>query len=417
MKTPAPLTILTHLTLISLYLSSEPAPTSSTPPEYPKHIIPNTSDAPELNYSPFVFKGGLANIPKLEKIETGGEDALFYSPNLLAVADGVGGWALQGIDSSKYSRKLIENARDFFQKNPEHYSQYPKDLLVECAKNNYEMGTSTLVLVTLWNKFLKVGFLGDSGYMILAPALKQLPQNRGYNIIWEAKEISKEQEHAFNFPFQIGMNGDDPELKAQAFQHEVSYGSLVIVMSDGVLDNFFPHDIEYALNEYVETIKMKHGRGLRHVVENFDGQYFSEYLAQKTYAISERNDFVSPFAVGAMQAGLIAEGGKMDDISVVAAMIRFTDAARPEELKVGLCNLYFYSNYIIVNIIAIKCLTLKKPLPPMPTPPASETPTNSEEPSSSSTSSQENTTPPSETSTQDQDKQNSEEQPATDTDL
>ena len=324
---------------------------SSPTPEYPKHIIANNPDEPELNYSTFKFKGGLANQPKLEKIQTGGEDALYYSDNLLAVADGVGGWALQGIDSSKYSRKLIENARDFFQKNPEHYSQYPKDLLVECAKNNFETGTSTLVLATLWDKYLKIGFLGDSGYMLFAPMLKTLPQNRGYNIIYEAKVISQEQEHAFNFPFQIGMNGDDPELKAQAFQHEVTYGYLVVVMSDGVLDNMFPHDVEYTLNEYVEILKQQHGRGLRHVVENFDGEHFSEYLTEKTYALSQKTDFVSPFAVGAMKAGMIAQGGKMDDISVVSAMIRFTDVARPEELKVD----FIFFGLIIETASADAC--------------------------------------------------------------
>lgn len=303
--------------------------------EYPKHIIPNDPNEPELKYSPFYFKGGLANEPKMEKVETGGEDSLYYSKNLMAVADGVGGWALQGIDSSRYSKKLIENARDFFRKNPEHYSQHPKDLLVECAKNNFEMGTSTLVVATLWNKFLKVGFLGDSGYLIMKPVLKKLPQNRGFNIIYEAEVVSKEQEHDFNFPFQIGFNGDDPELKAQSFQHEVNYGHLVVVVSDGVLDNMYSHDIEYLLNRYVEEIKNVHGRGLRHVVENFDADFFSKLLAHKALELSQKTDIVSPFAVGAMRAGLIAQGGKMDDISVVSAMIRFTQEAMPEELKVA----------------------------------------------------------------------------------
>ena len=146
--------------------------------------------------------------------------------------------------------------------------------------------------------------------------------------------VSKEQEHAFNFPFQIGINGDDPELKALSFQHEVNYGHLIVLVSDGVLDNLFPHDVEYVLNTYIEEIKQVHGRGLRNVVENFDGKYFSEFLAKKTLEISQKTDIISPFAVGAMNTGLLALGGKMDDISIVSAMIRFTDEARPEELKV-----------------------------------------------------------------------------------
>lgn len=32
-------------------------------------------------------------IPHPEKVHKGGEDALYVSPKLIAVADGVGGWA------------------------------------------------------------------------------------------------------------------------------------------------------------------------------------------------------------------------------------------------------------------------------------------------------------------------------------
>jgi hypothetical protein len=325
MKTQTILMTIIHFTIIPLSLSSESKLTPSIYPEYPKHIIPNTFDTPKQTYSPFLFKGGLANIPKLQNTQTAGEGALFYSSNVLAVADGVRESDLQGFDALEYSRKLVENARDFFQNDPGHYSQYPKDLLVKCVKNNYEMGDSTLVLLTLWNKFLKVGFSGKPNYMILTPVLKKLPLYRKYNIIWEAQEINKQQENAFNFPFEMEMNKDDPVHKTKAFVHEVSYGSLVIVMSNGVMDNFFPHDVEFVVNEYIKTIKKKHGRGLHHVVKNFDGQYFSEYLVKRIHAISGKNEFVSPLVVNAMRSGLIVKRGKVDDISVVAAMIRYAN--------------------------------------------------------------------------------------------
>lgn len=47
-------------------------------------------------------------IPHPEKAHRGGEDAFFDSANVLAIADGVGGWNNQGIDPSKYSRFLCE---------------------------------------------------------------------------------------------------------------------------------------------------------------------------------------------------------------------------------------------------------------------------------------------------------------------
>ena len=46
------------------------------------------------------------NIPHPDKVEKGGEDAYYANSNLLAVADGVGGWNNQGIDPSLYSRAL-----------------------------------------------------------------------------------------------------------------------------------------------------------------------------------------------------------------------------------------------------------------------------------------------------------------------
>lgn len=46
------------------------------------------------------------NIPHPDKVAKGGEDAYYVNSNLLAVADGVGGWNNQGVDPSLYSRTL-----------------------------------------------------------------------------------------------------------------------------------------------------------------------------------------------------------------------------------------------------------------------------------------------------------------------
>ena len=47
-------------------------------------------------------------IPHPEKAYKGGEDALYANNEILSVADGVGGWADQGIDPANFSRKLCE---------------------------------------------------------------------------------------------------------------------------------------------------------------------------------------------------------------------------------------------------------------------------------------------------------------------
>jgi len=43
-------------------------------------------------------------IPHPDKVAKGGEDACYTHENLLAVADGVGGWAEHGIDPGLYSK-------------------------------------------------------------------------------------------------------------------------------------------------------------------------------------------------------------------------------------------------------------------------------------------------------------------------
>jgi len=41
-------------------------------------------------------------------VNKGGEDAYFINHNTLSVADGVGGWAEQGVDPAIYSKKLCK---------------------------------------------------------------------------------------------------------------------------------------------------------------------------------------------------------------------------------------------------------------------------------------------------------------------
>jgi len=54
-------------------------------------------------------------IPHPEKAHKGGEDAYTFNNKMLTVADGVGGWAMYGIDPGKYSKDFCKNAGNLFQ--------------------------------------------------------------------------------------------------------------------------------------------------------------------------------------------------------------------------------------------------------------------------------------------------------------
>jgi len=53
-------------------------------------------------------------IPHDSKKAKGGEDANGFTDTLVAVADGVGGWAEQGIDSGVFSRRLVKDILEIY---------------------------------------------------------------------------------------------------------------------------------------------------------------------------------------------------------------------------------------------------------------------------------------------------------------
>ena len=46
--------------------------------------------------------------PRFDKKHKGGEDACCVNDRLIGVADGVGGWIIQGIDPAIYSNHLLK---------------------------------------------------------------------------------------------------------------------------------------------------------------------------------------------------------------------------------------------------------------------------------------------------------------------
>ena len=57
---------------------------------------------------------GVCCIPHDDKVYKGGEDAWTASDRLIAVADGVGGWANQGVDPGLFSKQLTKDIKQMF---------------------------------------------------------------------------------------------------------------------------------------------------------------------------------------------------------------------------------------------------------------------------------------------------------------
>mmetsp|Transcript_20680 Transcript_20680/g.20421 ORF Transcript_20680/g.20421 Transcript_20680/m.20421 type:complete len:135 (+) Transcript_20680:2-406(+) len=107
-----------------------------------------------------MFKGtvrtldtGVGFIPHMEKRHKGGEDAYCTSDTMVAVADGVGGWADSGVDPALYSRRLCLNIKDRYLKDRDkgidaiHSTlNNPKELLTRAVEETRERGSSTAVI-------------------------------------------------------------------------------------------------------------------------------------------------------------------------------------------------------------------------------------------------------------------------------
>lgn len=248
---------------------------------------------------------GSTIIPHPDKIERGGEDALVVKKKLIAVADGVGGWASQGVDAGKYSKQLTKTVGEVFEANPKFA---PKDVLVEAWKRTTVVGSSTWVIVILdpETKTISSTSLGDSVYLLVRPT-----DNNGLVKIFR----SEEQQHSFNFPFQCGTDGDDP-ISAIDHVHSVNHNDIIIMGSDGIFDNWFDEEILKILNSFIDS----------------EGNVSNPKEASEKIALyAERHscdkNWKSPFQKNSEKPGVykVFRGGKQDDISIIVSQIKFNN--------------------------------------------------------------------------------------------
>ena len=145
--------------------------------------------------------------------------------------------------------------------------------------------------------------LGDSGVLIVRPSKED---NKLFNIMFR----SKEQQYRFNHPYQCGTNYKPP-TNADVHAHIVEDNDVVILATDGVLDNLFNEDIMMCLNKAYD-------KRMSDKATSSEAQA-SNCLARTAEQLSYRKDYDSPFAKNAREAGRNHPGGKPDDITVIVA--------------------------------------------------------------------------------------------------
>lgn len=302
--------------------------------------------------------------------ETGGAVAF-------GVADGVGGWVDSGVDPADFSHGFCDYmASAAWEHQPPSSSpagssstltarklmQLGYDAI--CADGSVRAGGSTAcVAVASPDGHLDVANLGDSGFL-------QLRLNAVHS-------YSDPQTHAFNTPFQLSIVPPSVAARMAAFggtqlcdlprdadvtQHRLRHGDVLILATDGVLDNLFNQDVLRIASRVMGATKAwtRGDAGQVQVAPDLDAIVRGPLqparpapgrqqnpdrvvtlqsllatelvLAAKRASVNTKQD--GPFAKEVQKYYPLENwrGGKIDDICVVAAVVVEDPVSTPSKL-------------------------------------------------------------------------------------
>ncbi|CDF88797.1 related to protein phosphatase 2C homolog 7, mitochondrial [Zygosaccharomyces bailii] len=246
-----------------------------------------------------------------------GEDNFFIRINsptdyYAGVADGVGGWAEHGYDSSAISRELCKAMSDFSAESkgpPKNiidlgYDKIKKDGIVQVG------GTTAIVAHFPPDGKLQVANLGDSWCGVF----------RNEKLAFQTKF----QTVGFNAPYQLAIIPQKLLVEAQRrgssyirnqpadadeYTFQLQKGDIVFLATDGVTDNVATEDMELFL------------RDRQSLVDSNLQQASNEFVSQ-TVQLSKDPSFPSVFSQEiSKMTGKNYSGGKEDDITLVLVKV------------------------------------------------------------------------------------------------
>ncbi|KAJ4808823.1 Protein phosphatase 2C [Rhynchospora pubera] len=245
---------------------------------------------------------GVRLIPHPRKIETGGEDAFFVSGEngVLAVADGVSGWAERNVNPALFSRQLMSHASNFFA--DEEINCDPQILLRKSHEATTSVGSATVLFAMLEkNGTLKIANVGDCGLRII----------RKGRVIF----ATCPQEHYFDCPYQISSESNGQTYEdATVCSIKLKEQDIIVMGSDGLFDNVFDREIITEISNFQDMTEA--AKGLAELASNHSRDFY----------------FDSPFSAEARTRGFDVKwwekllgkkltGGKLDDITVIVAQV------------------------------------------------------------------------------------------------
>lgn len=276
------------------------------------NIISSIRKRPLLSYaqsevnpvrSEVAFCVGTHLIPHPKKVEKGGEDAFFvskYRGGVIAVADGVSGWAEQNVNPALFPKELMANISSFVGDEEVNYD--PQLLIKKAHAATSSIGSATIIVAMLEkNGILKIANVGDCGLRVI----------RKGQIVFSTCP----QEHYFDCPYQLSS-----EVVSQTYLDAVVScvnlieGDIIVMGSDGLFDNVFDREIVSTLttiSDVAESAKALANLANKHSTDlAFDSPYSLEARA-RGYDLPLWKKFL----------GQKLTGGKLDDITVIVSRV------------------------------------------------------------------------------------------------
>lgn len=299
-------------------------------------------------------------IPHPEKAESGGEDSFFVSKDFtsVGVADGVGEWRKTfRLNPRAFADELMDGACAWIEGAQNDGQASAPNMAASALSEGFavakSIGSATALVTCLdaTGSELGVANLGDSG-------LRQVrhQHSNGSDLGTRIVGRTREQQHAFNQPYQLARlpeEEDFPRLLAEgkgalvravrntpkSRQDQASdaalssfalqEGDLLLLGTDGVFDNLHDREICQLADctvspfEAGQMLDLRSGKLVDGGIgrEATDPAKVAQAIAQAAHYRSRDECARTPFSLCAREAGYDYLGGKMDDITVVAAWV------------------------------------------------------------------------------------------------
>lgn len=282
------------------------------------------------------------SIPHPQKAGNGGDDACFSTKHAIGVFDGVGGWHDVGVDPARFTRRLARLVKcEISRMNTIH----PKKAVQISLAKNKRRGSCTACVMSLQGGILRGVNVGDSGFILI----------RGERVVHETKSMRT----AFNSPLQISHDRTIDIDRASSMRVRVKEGDILVFATDGLWDNVFTEKVTTSVRQHHRRVAIREsvrvGRcpepSPRDIRKQFPAtprfqdfvrhsstnevpdtgnklNYTAESLREVAFELGYRacraassKSKVTPFAISARKENVPHRGGKMDDISIVVALV------------------------------------------------------------------------------------------------